>query len=180
MSDERSITQLDAAGIETVVENIATEIASRHPSGPLALVGIHTGGVILAQRLAAHLSDRGEVLEGTIDISLYRDDLNRLQSLPKIKGSDIPFEVEGATILLCDDVLYTGRTIRAAINVLTDYGRPAKIELAVLADRGHRELPIAPDYCGIEIETEKDDYLRVHFADKDGVDDIVHTLAEEA
>jgi pyrimidine operon attenuation protein/uracil phosphoribosyltransferase len=109
------------------------------------LVGIHTGGAWLAERLHAALSVKNPL--GSIDVSFYRDDYGSRRLNPSIKKSEIPFEVEGAHIVIVDDVLYTGRTIRAAINELFDYGRPNCIELAVLADRGGRELPVAPDYC---------------------------------
>jgi pyrimidine operon attenuation protein/uracil phosphoribosyltransferase len=161
--------------VNSAVERLAEAIFHTYGDTPLALVGIQTRGVILADRIYAYLSQRGVTPEqGTLDISLYRDDLSNLAALPKIMGSDIPFEVEGATVILCDDVLFTGRTIRAAMNLLLDYGRPERIELAVLADRGHRELPIAATYCGMTADTQRSDYLRVHFKETDEVDRIVH------
>lgn len=167
--------------ISAAIQRLAEGIYSTHGSAPLAFVGIHTRGVVLADRLVAALSKlRGNILQGTLDISLYRDDLDNLASLPTIEGSDIPFDVDGATIVLCDDVLFTGRTIRAAMNVLLDYGRPERIELVVLADRGHRELPIAPTWTGTVLSTKRDDYLRVHFSETDGRDDITHYTREDA
>lgn len=165
--------------ITDAITRLADDVFLSCGSEPLALVGIQTRGVILANRLSKVLSQKGASLDhGTLDISLYRDDLSNLAALPKIMGSDIPFEVEGARILLCDDVLFTGRTIRAAMNVLLDYGRPRSIELVVLADRGHRELPIAATYCGFTVETDKSDYLRVHFEETDASDQVVHFTQE--
>ena len=109
---------------------------------------------------------------GVLDISLYRDDLAHLKSNPKLQGSDIPFAVDGAHIILVDDVLFTGRTVRSAIDALTDYGRPAKVELAVLVDRGHRELPFAADYTGVKLETQRLDYVDVKLKNTDGEDSV--------
>lgn len=170
---------LQSTEIRTAVERLADDIVARHGSNRLALVGIHTRGVVLANRLARALHHRGVPLDqGTLDISLYRDDLENLAALPHVQGSDIPFDVADATIVLCDDVLFTGRTIRAAMNVLLDYGRPERIELAVLADRGHRELPIAPTYTGVVVTTGRRDYLRAHFRETDGEDLVIHYTPE--
>ncbi len=172
---------LDEDGMQKTLERLAEELLAKHKGGRLALVGIHTRGVILAERLKTLLQpDIPQLEQGTLDISLYRDDLNNLAALPKVQGSDIPFDVEGAPILLCDDVLYTGRTIRAAMNLLLDYGRPQFIELAVLVDRGHRELPIAPTYCGVEVKTEREEYVRVHFQEQDGGDALLHFQKENS
>jgi len=166
--------------VDAAVARLAGEVFQSHGTRPLALVGIQTRGVVLADRMYRLLAEkRPAPAQGTLDISLYRDDLSNLSALPKIAGSDIPFDVEGATVILCDDVLYTGRTVRAAMNVLLDYGRPERIELAVLADRGHRELPIAATYCGLIAETEPTDYLRVHFRETDGRDQVVRYRGEE-
>jgi pyrimidine operon attenuation protein / uracil phosphoribosyltransferase len=166
---------LSPEAVADTLRRLADAIHAAHPGTPLAFVGIHTRGVVLADRLVTALrTRRNDILQGTLDISLYRDDLNNLAALPSIEGSDIPFDVEGATIILCDDVLFTGRTIRAAMNVLLDYGRPARIQLAVLADRGHRELPIAPTWTGIHVPTQPADYLRVHFRETDGDDNVIH------
>lgn len=166
---------LSPDALADTLRRLAGDIHAAHPHTPLAFVGIHTRGVILADRLVTELrSQRHDIQQGTLDISLYRDDLDNLAALPTIEGSDIPFDVEGATIILCDDVLFTGRTIRAAMNVLLDYGRPARIHLAVLADRGHRELPIAPTWTGVHVPTRREDYLRVHFRETDGEDNVIH------
>ena len=109
---------------------------------------------------------------GILDISLYRDDLAHLSSNPKLQGSELPFAVDKARIILVDDVIFTGRTVRAAIDALMDYGRPAKIELAVLIDRGHRELPFAPGYVGIDMDTQRLDYVDVKLKNTDGVDSV--------
>lgn len=176
----KEISVLHAQEVDAVIQRLAEEIFQRVGGHPVALVGIQTRGVTLADRLYRLLTDLGaNVEEGTLDISLYRDDLSNLQALPHIESSEIPFEVEGAHIVLCDDVLFTGRTIRAAMNVLLDYGRPACIELAVLADRGHRELPIAATYTGVKVETAAGDYLRVHFQETDREDRVIHYIPED-
>ena len=169
MSDAREKILLAAPDIRHKIERIAAQIIEAHPDHPLALVGIHTRGAILCRRVHAILQSRQrEVALGTLDIALYRDDLDNLGTIPSIRGSDLPFPVEGAHIILFDDVLFTGRTIRAALAELVDYGRPARIELAVLVDRGHRELPIAPDYLGQSIPTARRDHVRVCFTETDG------------
>lgn len=166
--------------VMAVIERLAEEIFQKVGKQPIALVGIQTRGVTLADRVAVALRERSASFEqGTLDISLYRDDLSNLSALPHIESSEIPFDVEGAHIVLCDDVLFTGRTIRAAMNVILDYGRPACIELAVLADRGRRELPIAPTYTGVKVETASEDYLRVHFQETDQEDRVIHYTAEK-
>jgi len=116
--------------------------------------------------------DDRELAFGVLDISLYRDDFEHLHENPALKESDIPFDVEGAHIILVDDVLFTGRTIRAALDAIFDYGRPAKIELAVLVDRGHREVPIAPDYVGIFLDTNRLDHVLVSLENTDDKDEI--------
>ncbi|GEM_PF-386102 len=127
-----------------------SEANVRSGPSPCALVGIHTGGVWVMDELAARLG--AGLPQGTLDIAFYRDDFSRIGLHPEVKPSRIPFEVEGRRILIVDDVLYTGRTVRAAMNQLFDYGRPAAIRLAVLVDRGGRELPICPDYVGLRLE----------------------------
>jgi phosphoribosylamine---glycine ligase len=158
------------------VEKLAEAIRRANPDKPISLVGIRSRGDEVAERLLTHLSsDDRELQFGVLDISLYRDDLEHLHSNPKLQESDIPFPVDGAHIILVDDVLFTGRTIRAALDALSDYGRPAKIELAVLIDRGHRELPIHPDYTGIVLETERLDHVDVSLEGTDG-EDIVRVV----
>jgi phosphoribosylamine---glycine ligase len=156
-----------AAGIEKLAESIR----QANPDKPIALVGIRSRGDEVAERLLNHLSsDDRELNFGVLDISLYRDDFEHLHSNPKLQESDIPFPVDGTHIILVDDVLFTGRTIRAALDALSDYGRPAKVELAVLIDRGHRELPICADYVGIQLKTERLDHVHVSLEGTDGED----------
>lgn len=140
-----------------------------------ALIGIHTGGVPLARRLAAAIGPLvGSAIDfGTLDITLYRDDLAG-RALPVVRGSDIPFALEGRRVVLVDDVLFTGRTVRAALNVIADYGRPSRVQLCVLVDRGNRELPIAADFCGFKLETSAQQKVRVRLVeDGAGRDEIV-------
>lgn len=129
---------------EALFEDLARQVRG-YVTAETALVGIYTGGVWLAERLHAELGIQSGL--GTIDVSFYRDDYGRIGLHPKVRPSTIPFSVEGRSIIIVDDVLYTGRTIRAALNELFDYGRPSRVDLAVLVDRGGRELPICPRYC---------------------------------
>lgn len=154
-------SQLDAEALyQTLVQQIK---AGLQGATELALVGIHSGGAWLAERLAAEL-DLGERL-GFVDVSFYRDDFSEKGLRADVKPSQVPFDVEGATILLVDDVLYTGRTTRAAINELFDYGRPARVLLAALVDRGGRELPIAADFVAASVELSKQENLQLQRAD---------------
>ncbi|MHC4841192.1 MAG: bifunctional pyr operon transcriptional regulator/uracil phosphoribosyltransferase PyrR [Planctomycetota bacterium] len=159
----------DSKQIQAELARIADEIQSKDDA-PL-IVGIHTNGVPLARRLAGLVGS--DLAIGTIDITLYRDDLDA-RALPQVKGSDIPFSIDDRRVVLVDDVLFTGRTIRAALAILADYGRPKRIELAVLVDRGHRELPIRADYVGFELETTRQQKVRVSLsetgADEDQID----------
>ena len=156
-----------AAGMEKLAESIRLA----NPEKRIALVGIRSRGDEVAERLLTHLSsDDRELQFGVLDISLYRDDFEHLHSNPKLQESDIPFPVDAAHIILVDDVLFTGRTIRAALDALSDYGRPAKVELAVLIDRGHRELPIGANYVGISLETDRLDHVHVLLEGTDGED----------
>ena len=141
-----------------------------------AIVGIHSGGAWLAERLAADLDLKGRL--GFIDVSFYRDDYAKKGLHPDVKPTHIGFNVDGATILLVDDVLYTGRTTRAAINVLFDYGRPACIKLAALADRGGRELPVAPDFVGVRTMLEPRQLLSLTRS-KDGAGQLTLTIEED-
>ena len=150
MPNRKAETQLmKAAEVGAAVERLAGDIGAAFPAGTLYFVGILTRGDTLARRVGALLAAKGrKVVYGSLDIALYRDDLN-LRNFPAIRGSEVPFEIEGRGIILFDDVLYTGRTLRAVINELFDYGRPARVELAVLIDRVGRELPIEARYCGV-------------------------------
>ncbi|MEM6910791.1 MAG: bifunctional pyr operon transcriptional regulator/uracil phosphoribosyltransferase PyrR [Verrucomicrobiota bacterium] len=164
---------LSGSEIDTKLQRVAWEILEQPGEAPLALVGIHTRGVTIAERLRSALEAAGAtVARGSIDISLYRDDLDNLGTSPQLRSSDFFFPVDGANVLLCDDVLFTGRTIRAAIDALMEYGRPARVRLAVLIDRGNRELPIAADFVGETVETARDEHIRVQLKEVDGVDSV--------
>jgi pyrimidine operon attenuation protein/uracil phosphoribosyltransferase len=173
---------LDETGIDRALTRIAHEILERAGSTDgLALVGIRTRGVSLAQRLAARLRaiEGVQVPVGALDITLYRDDLGSRAEAPVLRGTDIPFPVAGRTVVLMDDVLYTGRTIRAALDAIIDLGRPRSIQLAVLVDRGHRELPIRPDYVGKNLPTARREVVQVLLREHDGQDRVVIQEPEE-
>lgn len=165
---------LNAEDIAAGVESLASAIRAKHGGTPVALVGIRSRGDEVAERVLTLLSedDDWELSFGVLDISLYRDDFEHLHENPLLQESDITFTVEGAHIILVDDVLFTGRTIRAALDALSDYGRPAKVELAVLIDRGHREMPIQPDYVGIALDTRRLDHVLVSLEGADGKDEV--------
>ena len=158
------------------LSRIAHEILERHPDPrTLALVGVRSRGVPLARRLAALMREAAgsEPAVGALDISLYRDDFTSLAAQPITKGTDILFSIDGRTVVLVDDVLYTGRTVRAALDQLIDFGRPARIELAVLVDRGPRELPIRADYAGRTLATARDEAVQVLVREEDGRDEVM-------
>ena len=158
------------------LSRIAHEILERHPDPKrLALVGIRSRGVPLARRLARLIAEAAgtEPAVGALDIALYRDDFTSLAAQPITKGSDILFSIDGRTVVLVDDVLFTGRTVRAALDQLIDFGRPARIELAVLVDRGHRELPIRADYVGRSLSTSREEAVQVWVREEDGKDEVV-------
>lgn len=165
---------MDAGAVGRAVVRIAHEIVERHPEPEaLVLVGMRTRGAPLAERLADTIEgiDGRRIAVGAIDNSLYRDDL-ATHPVARVQRSRIPVDIDGTVIVLVDDVLFTGRSIRAAIDALIDFGRPASIELAVLVDRGHRELPIRADYVGKNIPTRRSDDVRVRLADPDGQDQV--------
>jgi pyrimidine operon attenuation protein/uracil phosphoribosyltransferase len=162
---------LDSGKIAEAVANLAAQIRDGVAGQKVAIVGIRSRGDEVAERVCALLQEAGmEHDYGMLDISLYRDDLSHLEENPKLQSSEIEFPVDGARIILVDDVLFTGRTIRAAMDAITDYGRPARIELAVLIDRGHRELPIQADYVGARLETARMDHVLVRLQNTDGED----------
>lgn len=176
----RSKILLDQDQIARTLARMTHEIAEQAPDlGGLVLVGIQQGGVELAARLAALFTRFYGVTPptGAIDITFYRDDidirLGRDWMQPKVHSTDLPFDVTGKTIVLVDDVLYTGRTIRAAIDALFDYGRPLAVRLAVLVDRGHRDLPIRPDFVGKNVPTSRSERVVVHLVETDGIDEVV-------
>jgi pyrimidine operon attenuation protein/uracil phosphoribosyltransferase len=168
---------MDALAIQRALTRIAHEILERNKgTDELALVGIRSRGVHLAERIrraVGEIEGSAPIPFGVVDITLYRDDLDRGVQNPIVKGTDIPFPVEGRRILLVDDVLFTGRTIRAAMDALVDFGRPQSIQLAVLVDRGHRELPIRADYVGKNLPTSRREQVQVRLAEVDGVDEVV-------
>jgi len=167
---------MDAGRMARTLSRVAHEILERHPDvKSLALVGIRSRGVPLARRLARLIAGAAgkEPAVGALDIALYRDDFTSLAAQPITKGSDILFSIDGRTVVLVDDVLFTGRTVRAALDQLIDFGRPARIELAVLVDRGHRELPIRADYVGRSLATSRDEQVQVWVREDDGKDEVV-------
>jgi pyrimidine operon attenuation protein/uracil phosphoribosyltransferase len=171
---------LREADVGRVLRRVAHEIAERNPDAPTpALVGIHRRGAFLARRLQAILEQLlgVEVRLGDLDIGFYRDDLGSRPDSPVVHASHIDFDVNGCTVVIVDDVLYTGRTARAAIDALLDYGRPACVQLAVLVDRGHRELPIRPDYVGKNLPTSRTEHVHVRVAELDGDDEVAIAAA---
>lgn len=163
---------LDADAVNRALTRIAHEILEANQgAGDIAIVGILTRGAQVAAALAEHIRgiEGTEVPVGTLDISFYRDDVGARLN-PEVHRTDIPFDVEGRTLVLCDDVLYTGRTIRAAMDAIMDYGRPSCVQLAVLVDRGHRELPIRADYVGKNVPTASRERVLARFSDTDGYD----------
>ena len=174
---------LDADGIRRALSRMAREIVEAAGGiDDLAIVGIHTGGVWVAQRIADLIAkDEGaRPDEGMIDITLYRDDVHIGLPQPVVGRTEMPFEVTGAKIVLVDDVLFTGRTVRSALDALIDYGRPHSIRLAVLADRGHRELPIQPDSVGVALSTEAEHSVKVELSEDGFDEDRVALYAKKA
>jgi len=169
-------TVLDQVAIQRALTRIAHEILEKNQGAEqLAFIGIHTRGVFLSRRLTATVEEiEGEKIpSGEIDITLYRDDGGRSRTRPEVRGTKIPFSVAGMRIVLVDDVLYTGRTVRAALDAIIDFGRPRNIQLAVLVDRGHRELPIRADYVGKNLPTARDERVSVRLTECDGEDEVV-------
>jgi pyrimidine operon attenuation protein/uracil phosphoribosyltransferase len=173
---------LDAEAIGRTLSRIAHEIIERNDElDSVALVGIHTRGVPLARRLRRLIDERAGIAldSGQLDITFHRDDVHVREGQaprrrqPVVRDTKLDFDLEGRTVILVDDVLYTGRTIRAAIDALLEYGRPARVQLAVLADRGHRELPIRPDYVGKNLPTGRDERVQVQLVEIDEVDRVV-------
>ncbi|MBK1834086.1 bifunctional pyr operon transcriptional regulator/uracil phosphoribosyltransferase PyrR [Roseibacillus ishigakijimensis] len=161
---------LNEEEMAAAVDRLAEQILE-NTEGPLCIVGIRSRGDEVAERVCNRLAETERELNyGVLDISLYRDDLEHLNKNPKLQSSEISFPMDGAHVILVDDVLFTGRTIRAALDALTDYGRPQKVELAVLIDRGWRELPIEPNYVGKKLETKRMDRVVVKLHSTDGED----------
>jgi pyrimidine operon attenuation protein/uracil phosphoribosyltransferase len=177
-----STVLLDDEAIRRTLSRIAHEIIERNDDlDTVALVGIHTRGVPIAQRLRRLVADRSgeELVFGQVDITFYRDDVHvragqaPRRAQPLVRDTKLDFELEGRTVILVDDVLYTGRTIRAAIDALFEYGRPDRVQLAVLADRGHRELPIRPDYVGKNLPTTRGERVQVELVEVDEIDRVL-------
>lgn len=174
---------MDEAAVRRALTRISHEILERNRgTDKLGLVGIHTRGVPLAMRLAENirLIEQVDVPVGVLDITLYRDDLTTVARQPVVRKTDIPFDITDQTIVLVDDVLYTGRTARAGLDALIDLGRPARIQLAVLVDRGHRELPIRADFVGRNLPSSRHEIVSVRLKETDGVDAVVIQEKEEA
>lgn len=170
------VTVMDADAVRRAITRVAHEILERNKgSNDLALIGIRSRGVFLADRIAATIEaiEGVDLPRGIVDITLYRDDLSRAEQTPHVRGTEIGFSIEGKRIVLLDDVLYTGRTIRAAMDALMDFGRPESIQLAVMVDRGHRELPIRADYVGKNLPTSRQQSVQVRLVELDGVDDVI-------
>ena len=180
---------LDRDDMRRTLVRIAHEIVEKNPpeeaGAGLAIVGVHRRGAVLARRLHSQLSalTDAEIPFGTVDIGFYRDDLRIRErgpaATPVVHSTQLDFSVDARTIVIVDDVLYTGRTARSAIEVLFDYGRPARVQLAVLVDRGHRELPIRPDYVGKNLPTARDQRVNVHVDEVDSSDEVTITSLRE-
>ena len=167
---------MDGDRLARTLARMAHEILERHPDmSQVVLVGVRTRGVPLARRLARTIKKAAglEPAVGALDITLYRDDLTTIAPHPVLKGTDIPTSIDGRTVILVDDVLYTGRTVRAALDELIDFGRPARIRLAVVVDRGHRELPIRADFVGRTLTTAREEVVQVMVREEDGEDRVV-------
>jgi pyrimidine operon attenuation protein / uracil phosphoribosyltransferase len=172
---------LDRDDMRRTLVRIAHEIVEKNPAQRIAIVGIHRRGAVLGARLhglVAELTD-DEIPLGDLDIAFYRDDVALRPASPVVHASHLDFPLEDRTLVIVDDVLYTGRTVRAAIEAIFDYGRPARVQLAVLADRGHRELPIRPDYVGKNLPTAREERVNVRVEELDGVDEVTISEAGE-
>ena len=167
---------MDTEAIRRALTRIAHEILERHKgTAELALIGIRTRGALLAQRLAKEIEsiDKHQLPVGILDITLYRDDLSRSRANPIVHSTEIPFDLSNYHVVLIDDVLFTGRTIRAALNAISDIGRPKSIQLAVLVDRGHRELPLRADYVGKNIPTNMHEHVDVRLRELDEKEEVI-------
>ena len=175
---EPSKVVLDRDDIRRTLVRVAHEIVEKSSGSALALVGIHRRGAVLAARLhvlVAELLEGNELPLGDIDIAFYRDDIGLRPEAPVVHASHLDFSPDGRTVVIVDDVLFTGRTVRAAIEAIFDYGRPARVQLAVLVDRGHRELPIRPDYVGKNLPTARAERVNVRVEELDGEDEVTIT-----
>ncbi len=167
---------MDSGSVKETISRIASEIIERNRGAKeLGIIGVRTRGVHIAERIADNIEKLEKVRPdiGVLDIALYRDDLRKNTEWPEVKKSDISFQVEQRNVVLVDDVIYTGRTTRAAIEAIMDYGRPTRIELVAFIDRGHRELPIQPDYVGLEVKTNSSEQVVVRLKEVDGSDEVI-------
>jgi pyrimidine operon attenuation protein/uracil phosphoribosyltransferase len=185
MKDRKTTTAaapvLDAAAIQKSLRRIAHEIIERNPDlKTVVLAGIPSRGVEIAGRIAQFIRDltKIDIATGVIDVAMHRDDVGTRATLPVVRASKLPLPLEGRTVIVVDDVLFTGRTVRAAMDAIGSFGRPARIQLAVLVDRGHRELPIRPDYVGKNLPTASDEKVRVRLEQTDGEPDAVLLIKE--
>ncbi|MFN0157592.1 MAG: bifunctional pyr operon transcriptional regulator/uracil phosphoribosyltransferase PyrR [Bacteroidota bacterium] len=173
---------MDAAGVERTLTRLAHEIIERNKGAEsIVIVGIKSRGEYIARRIATKIEtiEKTKLNIGSLDITLYRDDLLGKLEQPEMKGTDILFDISGKNVIMIDDVLYTGRTIRAALDGLIDLGRPKTIQLAVLIDRGHRQLPVKADYVGKNVPTSFGESIRVHIKEMDGEDEVLLMDVEE-
>src|SRR5437870_265919 len=173
---------MDAEAIRRALRRIAHEIVERNPQiAKVVLAGIPSRGVEIARRIAAFIYEieKIDIETGVIDVAMHRDDVGRRPELPVVRASKLPLPLEERTVIIVDDVLYTGRTVRAAMDAINSFGRPARIQLAVLVDRGHRELPIRPDYVGKNFPTHRDERIQVQLDEVDEVDQVLLIPASE-
>ena len=179
---EQEKVVLDRDDVRRSLARIAHEIVEGNQDQRLAVVGIHRRGAHLARRLHALVEELSgqDVALGDLDIAFYRDDVSTRPAAPVVHATHLDFPLDGRTVVVVDDVLFTGRTVRAAVEALFDYGRPARVQLAVLADRGHRELPIRPDYVGKNLPTARHERVNVRVEELDGFDEVTITETEEA
>lgn len=175
MTNLSTVEVIDEVSMGRMIERLAHDIVEKNKgTDNLCLVGIRTRGVYLAERIARAIERFESVAlpQGILDITFYRDDLDIIDQVPEIKGSELPFSVTGKTIVLIDDVLFTGRTVRAAVETVMNHGRPSKIQLLVLVDRGHRELPVSANFVGKNLPTSKLEKVKVYFSEIDGRDGV--------
>jgi len=176
MAKNQPTTALEAADIKRILYQLAREVVEKTPElETLVLLGIQTRGVYIAKRIRKIIQDTAkvELPLGTLDITLYRDDLTTIGPSPLVKETKIDFDINGKVVILVDDVLFTGRTIRAALDEIMDFGRPKRVELLVLADRGHRELPIRADFVGKNLPTAEDEFVEVRLKEIDKKDEVI-------
>ena len=182
MTQKEKAKVMDSTALNRTLTRITHEILEKNKgSGELVIVGIRSRGAYLAERLVKRIMeiDKSNIPLGILDITLYRDDLTAIASQPIVRKTEIPFDINGKKVVLVDDVLYTGRTIRAALDALIDFGRPEEIQLAILIDRGHRELPIRADFAGKNIPTSPREIVEVRLKETDGEDAVVIMEKEE-